>query len=85
MPLRMLAILHDFIEIFLELTHLVRDEAERVMQREVLRIRHVLVDIGPQAIQLSDDDFSFDFHAVAFREIFALVNAVDQCLWFGSE
>ncbi len=65
--LRMLSILHDFIEILLKLAHLVGDEAKRVMQREVLRIRHVLVDIGPQAIQLSDDDFSFDFHAVASR------------------
>ena len=65
--LRMLAILHDFVEILLKLAHLVRDEAERVMQREVLRIRHVFVDIGSQAVQLSDDDFSFDFHAVASR------------------
>lgn len=61
-PLRMLARLDDFVEVLLKLTHLVRQKAQCMMDREVLGVGHVFVHVGALAIQFSDDDFGFDLH-----------------------
>ena len=58
----MLASFDDIIEILLQIPHLVGEEAQRVMNREVLGIGEILVHVGALAIEFSDDDFGFDLH-----------------------
>ena len=72
----MRAVFHDFIEVLLKLAHLVGDEAERMMHREVLGISHIFVEIRALAIEFGDDNFGFDFH---------VMNLSRQCACAGSE
>lgn len=60
----MLARLHDLVEVLLKLAHLVGNETERVMNREVLRVREILVEVSTLAVEFSKDAFHFDLHAL---------------------
>ena len=56
----MFARLDGLVQIGLELTNFVRDKAERVMEREPLRIGGILVQIGTEPVQFRQHFFNFD-------------------------
>lgn len=58
----MLAGLDDFVEVLLKLAHLVGDEAERVMNSEVLGVGEIFVEIPALSVQLGKHCFNFDLH-----------------------
>ncbi|MEO0632421.1 MAG: hypothetical protein AAFY46_17085 [Planctomycetota bacterium] len=60
-----------FSQIVLELAGLVRDEAERVVQRQPLDIRLILVKVLPQAVELREQGLGFH----GCRSVDALIGA----------
>jgi hypothetical protein len=65
----LIARLDVLVEVLLKVTHLVRDEAKCMMQREPLRILGILVKVLPQAIQFSEDSFCFHINSVEVRSV----------------
>src|SRR5437867_2875005 len=62
--LRMLIVLHRLVQVFLKFTHLVGNEAKRVMKREPLDVLRVFLQIAAQAVQFRKHLFGFDRHGV---------------------
>lgn len=58
-----IARLDDFVEVLLKVSKVVRNEAERVVQREPLNIRGILIEISALAIEFGEN--RFDFHGCA--------------------